>query len=276
MPQAIAKTANGAVEYRLEGEGPVVMVLNGGHCTRATRLSHERLAQHGYAVLTPSRPGYDDTPPQVGRTAQDAADTLASLLDALGIATVDVIGISAAGPTALAFAQRHPQRTRKLVMESAVATHWPEEARVRQGAGMLFGKAEALTWALVRLALRVAPKTMVRTLLAPLTTLDVRDVLQRMQPADFAFVMRLLESSRSGTGFMNDIRHRVPDLSGIRAPVLVMHSPYDKAVPLKNAQRVAAEVANCELYTTPADTHLIWIGAHADDVFRKRLAFLKA
>ena len=96
MPQNIAKTAKGPIEYRLEGSGPTIMVLNGGHCSRDTRLSHERLIEHGFSVLTPSRPGYDSTPSYVGKSAQAAADALAALLDILQIAVVDVIGISAA------------------------------------------------------------------------------------------------------------------------------------------------------------------------------------
>src|SRR5215211_8299934 len=120
MSQNIAKTAKGPIEYRFEGSGPTIVVLNGGHCSRETRLSHEKLAEHGFSVLTPSRPGYDSTASEVGKSAQAAADALATLLDTLQIGTVDVIGISAAGPTALAFAQQHSTRTHKLVLESAV------------------------------------------------------------------------------------------------------------------------------------------------------------
>src|SRR5215216_3450430 len=105
MRGQIAHTPNGPIEYRLEGAGPIVMVLNGGHCSRDTRLSHEKLAEEGFAVLTPSRPAYDETPSDVGKSAQAAADALAALLDTLQISTADMIGISAAGPTALAFAQ---------------------------------------------------------------------------------------------------------------------------------------------------------------------------
>ncbi len=50
----MAQTVKGIIEYRLEGEGPVIVVLNGGHCSRDTRLSHEKLTEHGFAVLTPS------------------------------------------------------------------------------------------------------------------------------------------------------------------------------------------------------------------------------
>jgi len=59
MSIQIAYAPKGPTEYRLEGSGPTILVLNGGHCSRNTRLSHERLVQHGCSVLTPSRPGYD-------------------------------------------------------------------------------------------------------------------------------------------------------------------------------------------------------------------------
>ncbi|MEW6403579.1 MAG: alpha/beta hydrolase [Chloroflexota bacterium] len=275
MSQNIAKTRKGPIEYRLEGSGPTVMVLNGGHCSRESRLSHERLIEHGFSVLTPSRPGYDSTPSEVGRTAQEAADALAALMDMLQISVADVIGISASGPTALAFALRHPSRIRKLVMESTVTTAWPDDQEVKRGARLLFGRAERVTWGLIKTVLRLAPMTMMRLMLQEMTTLNVDEVIQRMSPADLQFVHWLIKTSQSGTGFMNDLNHRVDDLSGITAPVLVMHSPYDKSVPLKNAKRVAAEVASCELYEVPADTHLIWIGKSANNVWQKRLAFLK-
>jgi hypothetical protein len=76
MPRNIANTARGPVEYRLEGSGATVVVLNGGHCSRESRLSHEQLTEYGFSVLTPSRPGYDDTPAGVGKTAQEAGDAL--------------------------------------------------------------------------------------------------------------------------------------------------------------------------------------------------------
>jgi pimeloyl-ACP methyl ester carboxylesterase len=276
MSQNIAKTAKGSIEYRFEGRGPTVLVLNGSHCSRESRLSHERLTEHGFSVLTPSRPGYDCTPSEVGRTAQAAADALAALLDTLQILTADVIGISGSGSTALAFALRYPSRIRKLILESAVTTAWPEDKKVKRGARLLFGRAERITWGLIKLVLSVAPMTMMQVMLQAMTTLDVHEVIQRMSPDDLRFVHRLIATCQSGTGFRNDLEHRVDDLAGITAPVLVMYSPHDKSVPPKNAKRVAAEVATCELYEVPADTHLIWIGQFANDVWQKRLAFLKS
>jgi len=274
MPQNIAKTAKGPIEYRLEGSGPTIMVLNGGHCSRDTRLSHERLIEHGFSVLTPSRPGYDSTPSYVGKSAQAAADALAALLDILQIAVVDVIGISAAGPTALAFAQHHPSRTRKLILESAMTIDWDEQTKKRSRIG--FGRAEKVTWAFMHLMLKLFPKMMIKALLHDLTVLDVDEVIKRMTEDELTFIKRMLQTSRSGTGFMNDIEHRVDNLVAITRPVLAMYSPNDKTVSPKNARRVASEVASCELYEVPSDTHLIWIGKSANDVWQKRLWFLRS
>jgi pimeloyl-ACP methyl ester carboxylesterase len=274
MSQIIARTAKGPIEYRLEGNGSTVMVLNGGHCSRDTRLSHEKLAEHGFAVLTPSRPGYDRTPAEVGKSAQAAADALAALLDTLPIEMVDVIAISAAGPTALAFVQRHPNRVRKLILESAVTTDWDEQTKRRSRIG--FGRLAKITWAVMHHILKLFPMLIIKVLLHDLTVLDGNEVLRRMSPDDLAFVKRMLQTSQASTGFVNDIEHTVENLSTITKPVLVMYSPNDATVSPKNAQRIANEIASSELYQVPSDTHLIWIGNSANDVWQKRLSFLQS
>jgi Predicted hydrolases or acyltransferases (alpha/beta hydrolase superfamily) len=273
MSIQIAYTPKGPIEYRFEGSGPTILVLNGGHCSRDTRLSHERLVQHGFSVLTPSRPGYDSTPDYAGKSAIAAADALAALLDNLQVQVVDVIGISAAGPTALAFAQQHPDRIRKLILESAVTTDWDEQTKKRSRIG--FGRMEKITWAFMHLMLKLFPIVMIKALLHDLTVLDVDEVLERMSKEDLIFIKRMLQTSRSGTGFMNDIEHHVDRLDTIAAPVLVMYSPHDRTVSSKNALRVADEIKNYELYAVNSDTHLIWIGKTADEVSQKRLSFLK-
>ena len=272
MTPNIAGTVKGPIEYRLEGKGPTILVLHGGHCSRDTRLSHERLIEHGFSVLTPSRPGYDSTPDEVGKSAQAAADALAALLDTLQISMVDVIAISAAGPTALAFAQQHPSRVRKLTLESAVATAWDEKIKQRSRLG--FGRLAKVTWGVMHLMLKFFPAVIIKVLLHDLTVLDVDVVFKRMSPADLAFIKRMLQTSQASTGFLLDIEHKVHHLATISRPTLVMYSPNDKTVSPNNARRVANEIATCELYEVPSDTHLIWIGQCAKDVWEKRLSFL--
>jgi pimeloyl-ACP methyl ester carboxylesterase len=273
MAQIIANTPMGPIEYRLEGHGPTIMVLNGGHCSRNSRLSHEKLADQGFRLLTPSRPGYDGTPARIGRSAQAAADALASLLDTLDLQAVDVIGISAAGPTALAFARQHPQRIRRLVLESAMVLEWND--RFRRLSWIPFGPAEKVTWAIMRLMLNVAPAAIIRLLLRDLTCLDVHEVYQALSPNELDFIERMIRTSRSGRGFLNDIEHRVDQLGSITCPTLIMYSPNDRTVSPRNSRYAAAELPQAELYEVPSPTHLIWIGAAEDLVWQKRLAFLQ-
>ena len=274
MTQTIAQTEKGPIEYRFEGHGPIVVVLNGGHCSRESRLSHEKLIKHGYSVLTPSRPGYDSTPSAVGKSAQAAADALAALLDTLQISTVDVIGISAAGPTALAFVQQHPSRVRKLILESAVATDWDEQTKIRSRIG--FGRFAKVTWLAMHTMLKLFPTVIIKALLHDLTVLDVNMVIKRMGQDELTFIKRMIQTSQASTGFLNDIEHQVNNLATITKPVLVMYSTNDKTVSPNNARRVASEIVTCELFEVPSDTHLIWIGKSAKDVWNKRLSFLKS
>jgi pimeloyl-ACP methyl ester carboxylesterase len=272
MTQTIAQTPVGPIEYRREGTGPVVLVLNGGHCSRTTRLSHERLANAGFTVLTPSRPGYDATPARVGRTAQQAADALAALLDVLSIPRVTVIGISAAGPTALAFAQRHPERTSGLILESAVTLPW--DMATRRAAHLPFGRLERVTWALVRFGLRRMPTLTLRSMLHAFTTRPTAAMLRQMRAADRQFVVAMLMSMQSGSGFLLDLAHTVDGLDRIQVPTLVMYSPHDRSVPPRHAQHAAQHIPDCQLYAAPADSHLIWIGPQADQLWQTRLTFL--
>ena len=115
-----------------------------------------------------------------------------------------------------------------------------------------------------------------KVLLHDLTVLDVNMVIQKMSQEDLAFVKRMLQTSQASTGFLNDIEHQVDNLAVIAMPVLVMYSPNDGTVSPKNARRLANEIATCELYEVPSDTHLIWIGTYANDVWKKRLSFLSS
>jgi pimeloyl-ACP methyl ester carboxylesterase len=261
------------VEYQLTGKGPIVMVLKGGHCSRDTHLTHERLAEAGFTVLTPSRPGYDATPAHLGESASDAAQTLAALLEHLNIDKTHVIGISAAGPTALAFVVMYPQRVGKLVLESAQAVPWTPE--VQRGSRLIFGRFQAQTWAMMRLMLRLAPRATVRMMLSQLSDLPINEVMARLSPGDQRFVEDMIRTFDSGNGgFMNDIRHVPPELNRVRVPTLILYSPHDKAVTLEQPQKLLTTIPGAQGFEVLSDSHLIWIGAHAEASWARRLEFL--
>ncbi len=117
----LAQTERGPIEYRVVGQGPVVLVLNGWHTHCNSPLGHQRFfVEHGYQLIIPSRPGYGNTPSCTGRTAEAFADALILLLDQLQLEQVIVLGISAGGRTALQLAGRAPSRVSKLILQNAV------------------------------------------------------------------------------------------------------------------------------------------------------------
>jgi pimeloyl-ACP methyl ester carboxylesterase len=269
----VAQTPHGPIEYRLTGTGPVVMVLKGGHSSRDTQLGHERLAEHGFTVLEPSRPGYDRTPASVGRSAQAAADALAELLDVLGIDRAALIVISAAGHTGIELARRHPERIDRVSFESAVALPW--SAATRRGGRLLFGPIQPVVWGAVRTGLRLAPSLTVRALLAPLTTLHPGQVVREMDPATRERYLAAYRSLWSGQGFVCAREHDSQTTLPLRQAALILSGAHDPSVPSTHADRLARLCPDHERMEVEAETHFIWFGRAADQVWKRRLAFLR-
>jgi len=273
MTATLLDTSKGIVEYTYKGTGPAVLLLKGGHSTRETDLSHSSLIYEGFSLLTVSRPGYDYTEVSTGRSPEIFAETIIEILDHLNIETVKVIAISAAGPTGIALAANHPSRVSKLIMEAALTSPW-EEA-VKQKARVLFGPAERMVWGSLKTMLKFFPDLIMKQLISEMTTEDPEEYLERLSPNDRRFIYDMLATSQSGKGFSLDIDHSVTtDISKIQVPVLGMYSQKDKSVPYTHALLLKSRAPDCEIFEVDADSHLIWIGKNAQQVWNKRLEFL--
>lgn len=77
---------------------------------------------HSVRVVVPERPGYGLSSPAKGRTLRDSATDVAALLDALEVKQpVAVVGYSAGGPFALAFAHDFPERCSAVAVVSSLS-----------------------------------------------------------------------------------------------------------------------------------------------------------
>ena len=79
------------------------------------------LVEEDFEIIAPSRPGYLRTPLSAGRRPAEQADTLAALIDTLGIPGVAILASSSGARVAVEFAVRHPAKLWALVLVSAVA-----------------------------------------------------------------------------------------------------------------------------------------------------------
>lgn len=279
--QTCTQTRYGSLEYRIaEPEHSpaerTLLFINGGHTHCNSLLPDEPyLLNAGYRLVVPSRPGYQGTPSSTGRTAEEAADALASLMDELQIDQMDVIALSAGGPTGLQLASRHPGLVRKLVLQCAVTCDWPD-AKQKRIASLLFRPGiERFFWALFRGMLNIAPGYTLSKLMENLTTLDAKAIVNALNEEQLHNMRQFVETQRSGAGFMNDIHHDSGDLGAIQAPTLIVFSKYDGTIPYSHVEYAMNRIPQAELCLTEDDSHLMWFSPHYSETRSHLLDFLQ-
>lgn len=115
-------TPQGIVEYTILGDGPVVMALHGmpGGFNQGI-MGYGWIADVGFKLLAPSRPGNLGTPLNTGIKYLEAADALAAMPDKLAIDKVSVVSISGGGPAAYQRGIRQPDRITALVFIDSIS-----------------------------------------------------------------------------------------------------------------------------------------------------------
>ena len=113
----LVDTPSGLVEYADVGTGAPVLVIHGAGGGFDQGLEFARpLIDAGFRVIAPSRFGYLGTPLPTDASPMAQADAHASLLDALQLEKVAVVGVSAGAPSAMQLCLRHPARCSALVL----------------------------------------------------------------------------------------------------------------------------------------------------------------
>ncbi|MEO8392075.1 MAG: alpha/beta hydrolase, partial [Chloroflexota bacterium] len=268
----------GQIEYRVEGQGSAVLILNGGHTNCNSPLGHEQFfLDHGYQLVIPSRPGYGKTSPSTGKTAEAFADTLILLLNHLQLEQVIVVGISAAGRTTLQLAGRHPSRVSKIILQNAITGGRFPALSIRIGAYLVFNRwVERWTWALFRLFARISPLNALKIMMGSLSTLDPVQVISTMSKEQQQVALAFMLASRSGSGFLYDLRHQCGDLRRITAPTLIIESKYDGSKDAAHGSYAADYIANAELFVSPAESHLLWFSSYNAAIEEKMSSFLQS
>jgi 3-oxoadipate enol-lactonase len=242
MPKA---NANGIeIYYELHGpEDAAVLVLSNGVLMSTASWAYQVpvLSQHHRLLLYDCRGMWQSEHPPGPYTMELHADDLAGLLDTLGIERAHIGGTSYGAEVGMVFALKYPERTRSLVVTSAVSQvdpllqgmidTWIAAARARD-AEMLFQVVYPLTFSEDWIA-------------ANREALDL--ARERYKELDFgAFLELLLCFSRF------DI---TADLHRITAPALVVAGELDLIKPRKYSEIIAREVPGAEFAVIPQAGH---------------------
>ena len=285
----LIETSMGLVEYLMEGTGPTVVMCHGGPggYDHGYLISH--LLSEGYQVLGFSRPGYLGTPIE-HNTIKGQTDVLNALLTELEIQKATIVGFSAGGPIAIAFAQNYPEKTNGLLLEAAVSREFITD----DAEGTLLAKIfmnpkiqDFMYFIMMKILFKIIPYALINYILQVETTLskDERKVFisyLKSHPEDFDWLKNFMENtaplSDRDVGLQNDLALyktiTLMQTSNIKCPTLIIHSRQDNDVKWEHAQYILDSISQAEILEVFGG-HLMWVGPDADVIKKKRVSFLE-
>jgi len=286
---SIAETSAGDVEYLQDGEGPPLLVFHGapGGCDQALLLGSS-LAEQGFQVIAPSRPGYLRTPLTSGLSPEKQADAVAALLDKLGIENVAVLGFSMGAPAAVEFCRRHPRRAWALVLISAVTKKSPPPPADPPMPAILNQRltGDIGSWFLVHTAERDPSKALGWCFDLAQTgseTDRAKWILSVLgNPGQLSwfrdFVGTFAPIAPRESGLKNDLLQlrALPELpfDKLTVPILLVQGAEDSFVPLAEIEVVKKKGPAAELLVVPNTGHVPELGPESDGIFNKVREFL--
>ncbi|WP_281689150.1 alpha/beta fold hydrolase [Pseudonocardia thermophila] len=233
------------LRVRVSGDGPVLLLLGG---LGAPMQVWEQLVPWlpGRRLVRFDPPGVGGTPtPRLPLPLRRVARAAVALLDELGVARFDVLGVSMGGGVAQEVVRAAPHRVRRLVLVST-SCGW---------AGVPMHPAAAL--ALARIDRFTSPRryrALAPRLVGGRTAVD-EDALRRYTAA-------MAEAPRDTKGYVWQLASAASWTSAhwlhrIRCPVLVLHGDADPLVPAANARLLAARLSDAQLVLVPGGGHLV-------------------
>jgi pimeloyl-ACP methyl ester carboxylesterase len=239
-------TTPGKLAFDDVGSGPPVVLLHGSPLSREMWAPQVSALRDAYRVITPDLRGFGDSPGFTQTPSMDRmADDVAELLDALQIRERIVLGgLSMGGYVAFAFARRHGNRLRGLILADTKAEADDAEGKANRDRLIAFTAQhtgrDVLEQMLPKL---VCPETLTQR---PEVVALVRQIGERQTPAG---IIQALQA-------MRDRPDSVASLAAIGVPTLVLVGEKDTLTPPSLAETMAARIRGAKLVRIADAGHL--------------------
>jgi pimeloyl-ACP methyl ester carboxylesterase len=248
--------------------GIPVLFLHGWPSSRSmAQLTATAAAELGIRVISPDRPGINESAFEPGRTLLHWAPIVRAIAEQLEVPRFHLLAISGGAPYAYATAQALPE----LVSAIAVASGAPPIAELKDHGGLLqlhrwmlalHARRPDLLRVLFRLARPFAllrPPIRIRPMLLKLLQPCDAEVLRETAAFDAFFESTRRAWRGSALGVMTDAEvYARPwgfSLEEIRAPVRLWHGMKDRTFSFRLAQEVSERLPNCRLQLVPDAGH---------------------
>lgn len=230
--------------------GSAIVLLHGGGVDSALLSWREAIPvlAKTHRIFAPDLPGYGDTAFEPGMGKMDQYPIfMSNLLDALGLPTTSLVGISLGGGIALNFTLDNPKRVEKLVLADSlgiadrVPFHFLSWLTVKTPGvipwsySIMRSNRASLRWGLA--SIFGDPSRMTESLVD-----EVQKVVQRKDTARAFYELQKSEITPTR------IRACYMDRLGeIHQPTLIVHGSKDRLVPVKYAIEASKKIPNARL-----------------------------
>ena len=220
----------GRLHYTDEGAGPAIVMIHGlgGQMGNFT-LALAPLLTGTHRVIVIDRPGmgYSDRAPDAPANPRAQAETVAALIDRLGLERPLVVGHSLGGAIALCLAMEHPNRTRGLALLAPLTQ--PPSGPIDAFKGLaITGRVKrfVISWLLaIPMSIRTAPQVL-EQVFGPDPIPDDYAVkggaLLGLRPAAFR------NTSRDYLASGRDLRWMAGQYDELKVPVRILYGAEDR------------------------------------------------
>lgn len=238
-----ADVAGTRLHYLESGSGPVALMVHGFPLDSTMWLDQMARLQDVRRCIAVDLRGFGRSDPTTADvlSMERHADDLAALLDTLAIDAVDLVALSMGGYVALAFAQLHRRRLRRLALVDTRAEGDGEDAMAGR---------DAMTRKLLSEGRRALAEQMESVLLPAGATATVR-----------ARIRTMVEGTRYETivaalAGMRDRPDRTRILADLDVPAAVIVGEYDSITPPTAARTLAGALPQAVLHVVPRAGHM--------------------
>jgi pimeloyl-ACP methyl ester carboxylesterase len=216
--------------------GDPILIQHGLIASIEDQQLFARLIDSGARLISIARPGYGESSPYMMKDVAEWGEITAVLVETLGLARFDVLGISSGAPYSYAIGCCLPDRVRSIfilsgtpaLFDDQVLSFWPYPVNPDADIAGLQTLAYDLFF-------------------AHLSKEDLEQNAVRDSLANACF------------GIAQDLKIRCMDwgfpLSGVRAKVMMRHSRSDGSVPLITAELTSRMLPNCQFEIRENDEH---------------------
>jgi 3-oxoadipate enol-lactonase len=243
---AFVKNQGAKIYWDEQGQGePVLLIMGLAYPSQMWYRTRPTLASRYHTLALDNRGiGRSDVPPGPYPIALMASDA-AAVLDAAGIESAHVFGVSMGGMIAQEFALQYPARVRSLIL-GCTAAGGPTAVRTEPEAAQMLMTRD-------KMSPEQAAEAAVPFIYNPTTPRERidEDIAIRRQwfPRPEAYKAQL-QGILAWEAYSR--------LSGIAAPTLVIHGESDRLVPSGNAKLIAERIPGAKLVMIPHASHLFF------------------